>query len=238
MIGESIDQHWVSSVRHQRQGIASLKVALASCRVRNLPCRYGIAAKWIVHPFRNFVAHWRNVRQAGTENSLFHPACPYKGLYKFDLCHLAYVERRMEAKHTAFLDVFLRRKKNIRSQGDGQCIRRKICHLDHRIQLREKKVSIDDRIQHAGAGIAVNLRIASRDSDSQGLQELRSAKNRMPILACDGAEFRPLHGITKLCGPGSVLSLVKIRRCLYPRNDCPGIENDWCAILIRKLLKE
>src|SRR5438270_8151778 len=99
MVGKSIDQHWESCVRHQRQWIACLKIALASGRVRHLPGWYGIAAEGIIHPFRNFMAHGRNVRQARTKNSLLHPARPYKGLYKFHLCHLAYIERRVETEH-------------------------------------------------------------------------------------------------------------------------------------------
>src|SRR3954468_3762901 len=116
MVGKSIDQHGISGVWHQGQRIAGFKVALASGRIRNLPRRYGVAAEWIIHPFRNFVAHGRNVSQTGTENSLLYPTGPYKGLYKFHLCHFAYVERRMETEHAAFLNVFLRRKKDIRRE--------------------------------------------------------------------------------------------------------------------------
>jgi hypothetical protein len=92
MISKSIDQNRITCVRHQGQGIPCLKIVLAYGGVRNLPGWNRIAAERIIHPFRNFVAHGRNIRQSGTKNSLFHPACPNKGLNKFDLRHLSRIE--------------------------------------------------------------------------------------------------------------------------------------------------
>src|SRR5882757_2523043 len=120
MICESINQHWVSRIWHQGQWIACLKVVLACTRVRHLPSWHGIAAKRIIHPFGNFVTHGRNIRQAGTQNPLFHPARPDEGLDKLDLCHLAYVERRVESEHATLLDVFLWREEDIGRQGYRQ----------------------------------------------------------------------------------------------------------------------
>src|ERR1041385_9544474 len=123
MVGKSFDRHGECGIRHQGQWIACFKIALASGGIRYLPRRYRIAAEGIIHPFRNFVAHGRNVRQRGAKNSLIYPTGPYEGLYKLNLRHLAYVKRRVETEHAAFFDVFLRRKKNVRGEGNGESIR-------------------------------------------------------------------------------------------------------------------
>src|SRR5438270_10856156 len=108
MIGKTVDRNRKTSVRHGGERVGCLQIVLASCAARNLPRRHKIAAKWIVHPFGNFMAHWRNISHAAPQDSAIHPACPDEGLHKLHLRELAYVKRGMEAENAAALDIALR----------------------------------------------------------------------------------------------------------------------------------